>query len=81
MKRIVLLTCVAISLMSITGCRKWKKKHFYRAAYTEGDACGCGASASGPIVGAPAAFDSVISGPSSSIISAPAKGPMPTGQF
>jgi hypothetical protein len=81
MKRIVLLSCVVIMLMSITGCAKWKKKHFYRSAYVEGDACGCGSSIPGPIVGGPAAFDSIGPAPSSSIISAPMKGPMPTGQF
>ncbi len=81
MKRLVLLTCAAVMLLPSAGCSKWKKKHFYRAAYVDGDACGCGATTAGPIVGAPAAFDSVVPGPSSQIISAPMKGPMPTGQF
>jgi hypothetical protein len=80
MKRVVLLTTVAIMLMSVTGCAKWKKKHFYRSAYVEGDACGCGSSIAGP-VGAPAVYDSFTPGPSSQIMSAPSKSPFPTGQF
>jgi hypothetical protein len=80
MKRIVLLACVAIMLMSTVGCAKWKNKHYYRSAYVEGDACGCGSSIAGP-VGAPAAFDSFGPGPSSQIMSAPSKGLFPSGQF
>ena len=51
--------------MSVTGCAKWKQKHYYRSAYVEGDACGCGVS--------PVAYDSVVPGPASAIISAPRK--------
>ncbi len=43
MKRFVLAACVVVTLMSVTGCAKWKQKHYYRSAY-EGDACGCGAA-------------------------------------
>ncbi len=81
MKRIVLLSCVAVLLMSTSGCAKWKNKHLYRSAYVEGDACGCGSSHAGAIVGSPAVYDTVVPGPSSQILSAPMKGPMPTGQF
>ena len=42
MKRVLLLACVGITLMSVTGCAKWKQKHYYRSAYVDGDVCGCG---------------------------------------
>jgi len=77
MRRIVLLTFVGLSLVSFPGCAKCKKKHFYTSAYIEGDACGCGTAA---YAGAPA-YDHYVPGPSSAIISAPAKGPMPAPQF
>jgi hypothetical protein len=81
MRRIVLLTFVGLSLVSFPGCAKWKKKHFYRSAYIEGDACGCGSAYAGmPAVGAPA-YDSYVAGPSSAVLSAPAKGPLPAPQF
>jgi hypothetical protein len=81
MRRVVLLTFVGLSLVSFPGCAKWKKKHFHRAAYIEGDACGCGTAYAGtPVVGAPA-YDSYVPGPSSAVISAPAKGPLPAPQF
>ncbi len=51
MKRVVLLTCVGITLMSVTGCAKWKQKHYYRSAYTDGDVCGCGVAS---------AYDNVV---------------------
>jgi hypothetical protein len=79
MRRFVLLTCVGLALVSFPGCAKWKKKHFYHSAY-EGDACGCGGYTAGVPVGAPAAIDTVVSGPGS-VISAPAKGPMPAPQL
>ena len=81
MKRVVLLACAVIMVMSPTGCSKWKKKHLYRSAYVEGDSCGCGASHSGPIVDDGPAFESFGPTPQSSIISAPSKSPLPTGQF
>jgi hypothetical protein len=81
MKRVVLLTCVAVMLMSTTGCAKWKKKQYYRSAYVDGDGCGCGSTMAGPIVGAPAVFDSAVPAPAGQIIAAPMKGPLPTGQF
>ncbi len=81
MKRVVLLACAVIMVMSPTGCSKWKKKHLYRSAYVEGDSCGCGASYSGPIVDDGPAFESFGPTPQNSIISAPSKGPLPTGQF
>jgi hypothetical protein len=71
MRRVVLLTCIGITLMSVTGCAKWKQKHYYRSAYTEGDACGCGVSP---------AYDNVAPAPTSGIISAPAK-VLPAPQF
>jgi hypothetical protein len=81
MRRIVLLTFVGLSLVSFPGCAKWKKHHFYRSAYIEGDACGCGPAYAGtPVVGAPA-YDTVIPGPSSAVISAPTKSPMAAPQF
>jgi hypothetical protein len=76
MKRVVLLTCLAIMVMSSTGCNKWKKKQYYRSGYVDGDGCGCGSTIAGPAV-----YDSYVPGPSSQIISAPSKGPLPTGQF
>jgi hypothetical protein len=76
MRRIVLLTFVGLSLVSFPGCAKWKQKHFYRSAYIEGDACGCGTA----YAGAPA-YVNYVPGPSSAVISAPAKGPMPAPQF
>jgi hypothetical protein len=71
MKRFVLLACIGITLMSVTGCAKWKQKHYYRSAYTEGDACGCGVS---PI------YDNVAPAPVGAIISAPPKA-LPAPQF
>jgi hypothetical protein len=71
MKRVVFLTCIGITLMSVTGCAKWKQKHHYRSAYIEGDACGCGVSS---------AYDNVAPVPAGGIISAPAK-VLPAPQF
>jgi hypothetical protein len=71
MKRIVLLACIGSTLMSISGCAKWKQKHYYRSAYVEGDACGCGV---------PAAYDTGGPVPSATIISAPPKA-LPAPQF
>jgi hypothetical protein len=72
MKRVLYLACLGIILMSITGCAKWKQKHYYRSAYVDGDVCGCGAS--------PVAYDTVAPAPSGAIISAPAK-VLPAPQF
>jgi hypothetical protein len=81
MRRIVLLAFVGLSLVSFPGCAKWKQKHFYRSAYVEGDACGCGTAYAGtPVVGAHP-YDNYVAGPSSAVISAPAKGPLPAPQF
>jgi hypothetical protein len=72
MKRVVLLACIGITLMSVTGCHKWKQKHYYRSAYHDGDICGCG-------VAAP--YDTVVpAAPAGAIISAPAK-VLPAPQF
>ena len=71
MKRVVLLACIGITLMSVTGCAKWKQKHYYRSAYTEGDACGCGVAP---------AYDTVAPAPVGAIISAPPKA-LPAPQF
>ncbi len=71
MKRVVLLTFIGITLMSVTGCAKWKQKHYYRSAYTDGDACGCGVAS---------AYDNVAPAPAGAIISAPAK-VLPAPQF
>jgi hypothetical protein len=79
MRRFVVLACIGLVLVSFPGCAKWKRKHFYRSACVEGDVCGCGSYATGaPIVGAPAAYDTVVPG---TVISAPAKGPLPAAQF
>jgi hypothetical protein len=81
MRRFVLLTCIGLALVSFPGCSKWKKKHFCRSDYIEGDACGCGGYVGGgPVVGAPTAFDAVVPGPAP-IISAPVKTPVAAPQF
>jgi hypothetical protein len=72
MKRVVFLTCIGITLMSVTGCAKWKQKHYYRSAYIEGDACGCGVSS---------VHDNIVTAPAATIMSAPMKGPLPAPQF
>jgi hypothetical protein len=78
MRRVVLLTCVGLALVFFPGCGKWKK-HFHHAAYVD-DACGCGSYTAGVPVAAPAAFDTIVPGPSA-VISAPVKGPMPAPQL
>jgi hypothetical protein len=72
MKRVLFLACVGITLLSVTGCAKWKQKHYYRSAYVEGDACGCGVS--------PAVYDSAAPAPVGAVISAPGK-VLPAPQF
>ena len=72
MKRVLFLACIGITLMSVTGCAKWKQKHYYRSAYVEGDACGCGVS--------PVVYDNAAPAPAGTVISAPGK-VLPAGQF
>jgi hypothetical protein len=72
MKRVLFLACVGITLMSVTGCAKWKQKHLYRSAYVDGEICGCGAAA--PV------YDTVAPVHSGAVISAPGK-VLPAPQF
>jgi hypothetical protein len=82
MRRVLLLTWVGLTLVCFPGCHHWKKKHLYRSAYVDGDACGCGSSIGGSsYVDGPAAYDNFVPGPPGPIISAPAKGPLPAAQF
>jgi hypothetical protein len=63
MTRFVWLTCVALTLASLSGCHLCKKKHLRQATMIDGGSCDCGTPLPASFEGIPTAESGVMAAP------------------
>jgi hypothetical protein len=63
MKRFVWLTCIGLTLASLSGCHLCKKKHLRQATVLDGGSCDCGQAIPAAYEGIPSMEPGVMVAP------------------
>jgi len=78
MKRFVWLTCIGLTLASLSGCHLYKKHHLRQDTMIDGGSCDCGPVIPSSYEGIPSAQAGVMAAPAptpySGALAAPQKG-------
>ena len=75
MKRIVWLTCIGLTLASLSGCHLCQKKHHRQASLVDGGSCDCGPAIPTSYDGMASDQSGVMVAPAPTPLAAPQKGP------
>jgi hypothetical protein len=75
MKRVVWVTCLGLTLVSLSGCHLHKKKQLRQASLIDGGSCDCGPAIPASYEGIPTFDAPVMAAPAPTPVSGPAAAP------